>query len=408
MNVEDMIRDANPVSPASLSDGDMPEARRMLHRVMQVPASEHWSARPRRRPRGLAVSVAAGAAAAAAGATALAVGLLSGPAGTALPGAASGRPQAATVAALFKLSRVAARQPTAGPPGPGQFQYTSSVGIGQACAMAHNLYACWNLHDKREIWIGPDGSGRIRESQTDPTFPTAKDRQNWLAMGPGKPPLVGPPSDEKYGPGGLSPGPADLSKLPTDPAQLAQMISSRKVEGGPPGPAEDFVQVGDLLRETAASPALRAALFKVAAGIPGVRLLGTVTDSDGRSGTAIAFPNSAASEPSPMASPVPAPSSGDSAVPSPAAPASSPGPSAPDSPSPSSSASPSASPGPGDGSQGTVLNELIFDPGTSALLAEQTVLVHPDGSAKLLGYSDYLLSGVVDSVSDVPPSGSVP
>jgi hypothetical protein len=55
-----------------------------------------------------------------------------------------------------------------------------------------------------------------------------------------------------------------------------------------------------------------------------------------------------------------------------------------------------------------VLNELIFDPDTSGLLAEQTVLVRPDGSTKLLGYSDYLLSGVVDSVNDVPPSSSVP
>ena len=400
MNVEDMIRDANPVNPASLSDGDMPEARWMLHRVMQLPAPEHWTARPRRRPHGLVLSVAAGAAAAAAGVTALAVGLLSGPAGTALPGAASGHPQPATVAALFKLSRVAARQPAAGPPGPGQFQYTSSVGTGQACAESHNLYACWTLHDKREIWVGPDGSGRLRESQSDPAFPTAKDRQNWLAMGPGKPPLIGPPSDEKYGPGGLSPGPADLSKLPTDPVQLAAMISSRKIEGGPPGPAEDFVQVGDLLRETAASPALRAALFKVAAGIPGVRLLGTVTDSEGRSGTAIAFPHSAASEPTSMPSPVPTSSSGASAAPSPAASASSPEPSAPDSPSPSAS--------PGDPSQGTVLDELIFDPATSGLLAEQTVLVHPDGSTTLVTYSDYLLSGVVDSVNDVPPSSSVP
>src|SRR5262249_8527275 len=159
-----------------------------------------------------------------------------------------------------------------------------------------------------------------------------------------------------------SDGPVDLSKLPTDPAQLAAMISSRKIEGGPPGPAEDFVQVGDLLRESDASPELRAALFKVAAGIPGVKLLGTVTGTDGRSGTAIAFPHSASSEPSPMPSAVPASGSADS-----------PSPSASPSPSPSDS----ASPGPGDGSQGTVLNELIFDPATSGLLAEQTVLVRP-------------------------------
>ena len=392
MNTESMIRDANPVSSADLPGADAPEARWLLHGILQGPASEHWPARPRRRPRGLMLSVAAGATAAAAGVTALAAGLLSGPAGTALPGAASGPPSASTVAALHKLSLVAARQPATAPPGPGQFQYTSSVGINQSCTVASHYY-CVNFREQREIWIGPDGSGRIRETETDPVFPTAKDRQQWRAMGRTAPPLVGPPSDERFGPGGLSDGPVDLSKLPTDPAQLAAMISSRKIEGGPPGPAEDFVQVGDLLRESDASPELRAALFKVAAGIPGVKLLGTVTDTDGRSGTAIAFPHSASSEPSPMPSAVPASGSADS-----------PSPSASPSPSPSDS----ASPGPGDGSQGTVLNELIFDPATSGLLAEQTVLVRPDGSAKLLLWSDYLLSGVVDSVSDVPPSSSAP
>lgn len=403
MNIESVIRDANPVNSADLPGADAPEARWLLHGILHAPASEHWSARPRRRPRGLVLSVAAGAATAAAGATALAVGLLSGPAGTAPPGAASGHPQAATVAALYKLSRVAARQPAAGPPGTGQFQYTSSVGINQACTV-DRLYYCVNYREQREIWIGPDGSGRIRETASDPAFPSAKDRHNWIALG--KPKLLTGPSDDHFGPGGLSDGPVDLSKLPTDPAKLAEMISSRKIEGGPPGPAEDFVQVGDLLRESDASPELRAALFKVAAGIPGVKLLGTVTDSDGRSGTAIAFPHSRASEPSPMASPVPAASSGDSAAPSPAPSASGSPPAPSDSAAPSPSSS--ASPGPGDGSQGTVLNELIFDPDTSGLLAEQTVLVRPDGSTKLLGYSDYLLSGVVDSVSDVPPSSSVP
>jgi len=406
MNVEDMIRDANPVNPAHLPGADAPEARWLLHGIMQVPASAHRSARPRRRPRGLVLSVAAGAATAAAGATALAIGLLSGPAGTALPAGASGHPQAATVTALYKLSKVAARQRTGTAPGPGQFQYTSSVGINQSCTVAR-LYYCVNFREQREIWIGPDGSGRIRGTETDPVFPTAKDRQNWKALGREAPPLVGPPSDERFGPGGLSTGPVDLSKLPTDPAKLAEMISSRKIEGGPPGPAEDFVQVGDLLRETSASPELRAALFKVAAGIPGVKLLGTVTDSDGRSGTAIAFPHPARGDeestinggpiPAVSAAPSPAPSASGDQSPAPS-----------DSPSPSSSPSPSASPGPGDGSHGTVLNELIFDPATSGLLSEQTVLVRPDGSTKLLLWSDYLLAGVVDSVSDVPPSSSVP
>jgi hypothetical protein len=48
------------------------------------------------------------------------------------------------------------------------------------------------------------------------------------------------------------------------------MLSAGKIEGGPPGPAENFTQIGDLLRETDASPALRSALYQVAETIPGV------------------------------------------------------------------------------------------------------------------------------------------
>jgi hypothetical protein len=50
-----------------------------------------------------------------------------------------------------------------------------------------------------------------------------------------------------------------------------------------------FVLVGDALRETAATPAQKAALYAVAARIPGVQLLGTVTDAQNRQGTAVAI-----------------------------------------------------------------------------------------------------------------------
>ena len=48
-----------------------------------------------------------------------------------------------------------------------------------------------------------------------------------------------------------------------------------------------FVLVGDSLRETNASPAQRAALYAVAARIPGIDLVGDVT-SAGRRGIAVA------------------------------------------------------------------------------------------------------------------------
>jgi hypothetical protein len=69
-------------------------------------------------------------------------------------------------------------------------------------------------------------------------------------------------------------------------AALRQM---RRLDGGPRTAAEDFVHVGDFLRGTDARPALRAALYRAAALIPGVQLLGTVRDHDGRRGFGVAF-----------------------------------------------------------------------------------------------------------------------
>jgi hypothetical protein len=127
-------------------------------------------------------------------------------------------------------------------------------------------------------------------------------------------------------------------------------LFARKIEGGPPGPAEDFVQIGDMLRETYAAPALRAAIFKVAEHIAGTRLLGTVTDQAGRSGVAIAHWQRVAAL---------------GRVPS-----------------------------------GVEESVLIFAPRTSALLAEETFVTYArTHRAVLTSWTDYLKSGVVSSVS---------
>jgi len=75
----------------------------------------------------------------------------------------------------------------------------------------------------------------------------------------------------------------------TDPRKL--LVQMRLADGGPRSAGEDFVHVGDFLRETDARPALRAALYRAAALIPGVRLLGTVRDHLGRSGLGVAYRN---------------------------------------------------------------------------------------------------------------------
>jgi len=82
-----------------------------------------------------------------------------------------------------------------------------------------------------------------------------------------------------------------LYQLPTDPAKLkAVLVADDKGEsdyGGASGTL--FSDIGDLLTESPASPALRQALYDVAATIPGVTIKDDYTDRLGRTGTAVSF-----------------------------------------------------------------------------------------------------------------------
>jgi hypothetical protein len=235
------------------------------------PVPRRWSGRRAR------LAVASGAVAAAVAVTLALPALLPG-------GAASA--EAARV--LRRLAGVAADQPPQPPPAPGQYVYTRSRGFQTYLyvtgrGLSNIAFRQWAT---REVWIGPDGSGRLLESRGDPEFLSAQDRAAWVAAG--RPVLdpTGRTTDDAFGPGGLHF--LDLSGLPTDPQELLAVIEEREIVGGPEGDWETFVIVGDLLRETYAPPALRAALYEVAANLPGVEYVGVVQDDLGRRGVAVA------------------------------------------------------------------------------------------------------------------------
>jgi hypothetical protein len=78
-----------------------------------------------------------------------------------------------------------------------------------------------------------------------------------------------------------------LYALPTSAGPLEAKLRSGIDGAGSDDDSELFVIVGDLLRESPASPALRKALYEVAANVPGVELVGTVQDADGRQGVEV-------------------------------------------------------------------------------------------------------------------------
>jgi hypothetical protein len=80
---------------------------------------------------------------------------------------------------------------------------------------------------------------------------------------------------------------AGLDALPTDPVALRDLLYTDLPENSRSEDDLAFDQITALLVESPASPALRAALWKIASQIDGVRLVGEVTDAAGRTGTAL-------------------------------------------------------------------------------------------------------------------------
>jgi hypothetical protein len=84
-----------------------------------------------------------------------------------------------------------------------------------------------------------------------------------------------------------------LQSLPTDPRALLNLIyADSQGEGQAVGPdGEAFTTIGDLIREAIVPPRTAAALYRAAALIPGVTLVGHVTNAVGQPGIGIAWSN---------------------------------------------------------------------------------------------------------------------
>ena len=303
--------------------------------------------------------------------------------GSRTPGPISHPPKLDAATVLKHASLVADEQPAFPALQPGQFIYTDEIDSNLVSTegpdsdhMPSQPYTVLQP-ETRQIWISPDGSGRLAESYGSPTFLTPADKARWIQAG--SPPLTDGhlPPDVSGGPGTLYF--VNMSQLPTNPSVLKALLDNGRLDDGglethppgspngpytypTPGPAKEFEDVGDLLSETYASPQLRAALYQVAATLPGVELVGTVTDDQGRTGTAVAY-----------------------------------------------------------ASQG-VRTELIFDPTTSALLEERVVVtdsskIGPSSgvpphdnipAGTVVQNTIYVTLGVVDSTSSTTPGTAAP
>ncbi len=226
--------------------------------------------------------------------------------------------------------------------------------------------------DTKQDWYKANGSGRERIVNSREGFLGPLDRSIARTHGLSLAQFIPNQDGDSAYPGvGAYYSDYDPASLPTQPAALLRAIK-REVRATRTAPmptagatasevatASLFEVIADRLLFASTSPALRAALYRVIAHLPGVQLLGWQTDRIGRRGIAVAISHAEV---------------GDEAT----------------------------------------RKELLFDPSTGEPLQTQLVQTAPrtdiPGTAPLprgtvLRYTEFIKRGVVNSIEDLPGGG---
>lgn len=229
---------------------------------------------------------------AAAAAAVLAVTLLPGPAAhqgrprISSPASRAAAPAVLTAAYVLNRAASAAAASSRPVPRPGQFIYVTSVTTYVASEIGPSGEKSWLYRTSRQIWQSVSGqrAGLLQ----------IVDRGNVkLPWGPVPPVGSGDPAGWTSLPASSCPGAAParstyafLASLPTDPGQLRAWLY-RHPDGGNKPDVQAWTDIGDMLREMLVPPKLAAALFRVAATIPGATLVPHAANAVGRTGVAV-------------------------------------------------------------------------------------------------------------------------
>ena len=238
-----------------------------------------WRAGRRRRRAAITSLAGAGAAVV----TALTVGLLTG-----LPGPRGTHESTggSTRTAAYVLQRAAGAviQPGQPVPSPGQYILVTSAGLSMTDGGGKNN---WLTVERRRAWLPVDDRkpgvlwyDAVRNERFPWSVPAPTTRGlgvSWLSVPPQGCPGA-PPAQFTY---------RFLTTLPTNPGKLRAWIYGHK-GGGQSADDQAWTDIGDLLGIMLTPPKLTAALFRVAAAIPGATVVPHATDAAGRAGIAVA------------------------------------------------------------------------------------------------------------------------
>jgi hypothetical protein len=331
MNIEDLIRAANPVRTSDVAAGDAPHAQRTLERILgqhAVGDAHHRRSSPRRRKRTL-ITVGLTVAAAAAAAVALVV---------AVPGAVQrpshGRPpgpgaheRTAQPATARQVLLTAAAHVTDAPATGRYWRVRVITGLtfpGGTKAHPYDIsldisYDQWNPRSAgQKYWLISRELGTVPATQADASAWRAAGSPKKWRSGQFGDMIMGPPwtrplyattaasalsatwtvSDGTVGfvegdEAGLKA--AQFRQMPTSQRGVAALLRRYYTATGCAkhpsscSPEDQFIWGEALfLLQDPVSARVRSATFKIMASLPGVRLLGPMTDPLGRPGYALA------------------------------------------------------------------------------------------------------------------------
>ena len=216
--------------------------------------------------------------------------------------------------------------------------YEHIVSRGAYGEIVNNVYE--RMRERtREVWFGSDGSGLLTETWVRSTFFNEQQRERWQTADSRAAREDPTPSTDLFAANCWHGHGPFLSTLQTEPAALAKRLEERR--------QLTLHGIGDLIGEALVPEGLLRALYEVAAGLPGVKILASTTDELGRAGHGLAR------------------------------------------------------------IERTRRVELVFDRGTGELLGSREVLVDPDADyappGAVIGWSSYLSREIVDSLPEGTP-----
>ena len=184
-----------------------------------------------------------------------------------------GHPDSAAAAVLGQAAVTASGQPATPAAGPGQYEYVKVIEEQRG--------------RERDAKIG-DKTSRGRHVTSCRPSSTGWHPTALAGCRPSGGPSCGFPTSETFTAGQADDSVyPDAAALPTDPAALEQIIV-QKYEGGKADAGATFHFAGTIL-QSGGPPKVRAALYRLIESLPGVQLLGSMTDKLGRHGIAVGY-----------------------------------------------------------------------------------------------------------------------